>query len=447
MNLPAHVRQCIDALEEAGYSAYAVGGCVRDWLLGLTPHDFDLCTSALPEQICQVFAHRELVLAGVKHGTVGVIFPGEVVEITTYRTEGGYSDSRHPDWVRFVDRVEDDLSRRDFTVNAMAWSPTRGLKDPFGGAQDLKAGVLQTVGTAADRFREDALRILRGVRFAARFRLQPEQQTYDAMLQLAPLMDSLARERVYSELCKLLLWATDRDLLHYAPMITQVIPELAPALGFDQRSRYHAFDLYTHMAHVTASVPRELTLRWAALLHDVGKPATFTLDDQGQGHFYGHARESARLADQILHRLKAPTALREQVVELIERHMTPLLPQRKLLRRQLSRMGTEQVLNLLALQEADMGSKGADPDADLFRQLRLLIDQLLEEDACLTLRDLAVNGKDLMALGIPPGKQLGQCLQWLLDGVLDEALPNDKATLLEAAKSFLTAEEVSHETV
>ena len=436
MNLPAHVRRCIDALEEAGHSTYAVGGCVRDWLLGLTPHDFDLCTSALPEQIRQVFSDRELVLAGLKHGTVGVIFPEDVVEITTYRTEGGYADSRHPDWVRFVDRVEDDLARRDFTVNAMAWSPTRGLKDPFGGAEDLKAGVLRTVGTAEARFREDALRILRGVRFAARFRLQPEQQTYEAMQKLAPLMESLARERVYSELCKLLLWATDEDLLRYAPVITQVIPELAPAVGFDQHCRYHAYDLYTHIAHVTASVPRELTLRWAALLHDVGKPATFTLDDQGQGHFYGHARESAGLADQILRRLKAPTALREQVVELIDQHMTPLLPQRKLLRRRLSRMGTEQVLNLLALQEADMGSKGTDPDEDPFRQLRLLIDELLDEDACLTLRDLAVNGKDLMALGIPSGKELGKCLQSLLDAVLDEALPNEKAALLEAAKAF-----------
>ena len=440
MNLPLYVRACMDALEASGYSAYAVGGCVRDWLLGLTPHDFDLCTSALPEQMQQVFAHRELVLAGLKHGTVGVICPEGVVEITTYRTEGGYTDSRHPDWVRFVDRVEDDLARRDFTVNAMAWSPSRGLKDPFGGAGDLQQGVLRAVGDPQERFREDALRILRGARFAARFRMQPEQKTYEAMIQLAPLMDGLARERVYSELCKLLMAATNEDLLRYEPIITQVIPELKSAVGFDQHSRHHAYDLYTHITHVTASVPKELSLRWAALLHDVGKPETFTRDEQGSGHFYGHAQEGAKLADQILRRLKAPTDLREQVVELVEQHMTPLLPQRKVLRRRLSRLGVQQVQRLLELQEADMGSKGTglhSEETEHFRQLRILLDRILEEDACLTLRDLAVNGHDLMQLGIPAGKELGKCLQRLLDAVLDEALPNEKEPLLEAAKGFL----------
>lgn len=436
MRLPAYVLGCIDALEKAGFSAYAVGGCVRDQLLGLEPQDFDLCTSALPEQTQQVFCDRDLVLSGLKHGTVGVIFPEGVVEITTYRTEGGYTDSRHPDWVRFVDRVEEDLARRDFTVNAMAWSPSRGLKDPFGGAEDLKQGVLRTVGNPTDRFREDALRVLRGARFATRYRLQPEDRTYEAMLQLAPLMEGLARERVFSELCKLLMRAEGEDLLRYAPIVTQVIPELKPALGFDQHSRYHAYDLYTHIAYVTASVPRELSVRWAALLHDVGKPATFTQDEQGQGHFYGHAKEGARLANEILLRLKAPTALREQVVTLVEQHMTPLLPQRKVLRRRLSRMGPQQLKLLLALQEADMGSKGTEPSEEQFCQVRQMIDELLSEEACLNLKDLAVNGHDLMLLGIPAGKELGQCLQALLDAVLDETLPNEKEALMEAAKDI-----------
>ena len=335
-----------------------------------------------------------------------------------------------------MDRVEEDLARRDFTVNAMAWSPSRGLKDPFGGAEDLKQGVLRTVGNPTDRFREDALRILRGARFAARYRLQPEDRTYEAMLQLTPLMDGLARERVFSELCKLLMRAEGEDLLRYAPIVTQVIPELKPALGFDQHSRYHAYDLYTHIAYVTAAVPRELPVRWAALLHDVGKPATFSRDEQGQGHFYGHAQEGAALANEILLRLKAPTALREQVVTLVEQHMTPLLPQRKVLRRRLSRMGQQQLKLLLALQEADMGSKGADPSAEQFCQVRQMIDELLAEEACLNLKDLAVNGHDLMLLGIPAGKALGQCLQGLLDAVLDEKLPNEKEALLEAARDM-----------
>lgn len=441
MILPPYVRSCIDALETAGYSAYAVGGCVRDHLLGLEPHDFDLCTDARPEQMCQVFQKYDLVLAGLKHGTVGVIFPEGVVEITTYRTEGGYTDSRHPDWVRFVDRIEDDLARRDFTVNAMAWSPTRGLKDPFGGAEDLKLGILRTVGNPEDRFREDALRILRGTRFAAKYRLHPEKQTYAAMLRLAPLMDELARERVFSELCKLIMSSDTEDLLRYEPVITQVIPELAPAVGFDQHSRYHAYDLYTHIAHVTASVPGELSLRWAALLHDVGKPATFTRDHQGVGHFYGHAQAGAKLANDILRRLKAPTALREQVVELIELHMTPVPAQRNVVRRRLSHFGPERLELLLRLQEADLSSKGtgvpSQTEAEHFQQVRSLMAQLLEEEACFSLRDLAVNGHDLIQLGIPSGKALGSCLQSLLDAVMDETLPNEKEALLEAAKGFL----------
>ena len=442
MNIPSYVRGCIDALEKAGHSAYAVGGCVRDHLLGLEPHDYDLCTDALPDRIREIFADHELVLAGLKHGTVSVIFPEDLVEITTFRTEGDYADSRHPGWVRFVDRVEDDLARRDFTINAMAWSPSGGLKDPFGGAEDMKKGLLRTVGCPEDRFREDALRILRGARFAAKYRLQPEEQTYCAMIQLAPLMEGLARERVFTELCKLLTAATAEDLLRYAPIITQAIPELKPALHFDQHSRHHAYDLYTHIAHVTAAVPEELPLRWAALLHDVGKPATYTLDEQGQGHFYGHAQEGARLADQILFRLKAPTALREQVVELIALHMTPLLPQRKVLRRRLSGLGAEQLLRLLQLQEADLSSKGTgvpDPEEiEHFQNLRSMTLQLLEEETCLTIRDLAVNGYDLMQLGIPAGKELGKCLQRLLDTVLDELLPNERETLLEAARTFLS---------
>ena len=440
MKLPDYVSSCIDALEAAGYSAYLVGGCVRDQMLGLAPHDFDLCTSALPEQIRTVFADRELVLAGLKHGTVGVIFPEDVVEITTFRTEGGYADGRHPDWVRFVNRVEEDLARRDFTVNAIAWSPTRGLKDPFGGAEDLKEGILRAVGDPEQRFREDALRILRGARFAAKYRLEPEAQTYEAMIRLTPLMDELARERVLSELCNLIAMSDAEHLLRYAPIITQVIPELAPTVGFDQHSQYHAYDLFTHIAHVTAAVPRELSVRWAALLHDVGKVATFTLDDRGQGHFYGHAQAGVRLADQILRRLKAPNELRENVTKLIELHMTPLPAQRNVLRRRLSSLGPQKLEWLLQLQEADLSSKGTGvptpEETAHFAQLRSMIAQLLEENACLSLKDLAVNGRDLMQLGIPSGKELGKCLQSLLDAVLDEKLPNEREALLQGAKEL-----------
>ena len=434
MFLPPNIQNCIDLLEAAGFSAYAVGGCVRDACLGLQPHDYDLCTGALPAQTEAVFRDFRLVLAGEKHGTVTVITEDGPVEITTFRTEGGYRDNRHPDWVKFVPDIEGDLARRDFTVNAMAYSPTRGFADPFGGREDLRNHVLRAVGDPEARFREDSLRILRGVRFAARFGLTPEEHTMQAMLSQAGLMENLARERVFEELCKLLLVAKAEDITRFAPILAAVIPELAPMIGFDQRSPHHAYDLITHTAHVVEGVPPTLPLRWAALLHDTGKVKTFTLDATGRGHFYGHAKDSAAIADDILRRLKAPTALREEVVPLIGRHMTRLQPDRKLLRRQVSKYGFPMVEAQLALQQADMGSKGTveDDGSAVFAEVRQLLADLKAEDACLSLKDLAVNGNDLMALGFQ-GRAIGACLNRLLELVVEERLPNKKEALLAFA--------------
>ena len=436
MILPDYVTQCVDALENAGFAAYAVGGCVRDACLGLEPYDFDLCTSALPEQTEAVFADRKLVLAGKKHGTVGVITAFGVVEITTFRTEGEYRDNRHPEWVEFVPNVEDDLARRDFTVNAMAWSPKRGFADPFGGREDLENKLLRAVGDPVQRFREDSLRILRGVRFAVRYGLAVEPATENAMRTQAYLMDNLARERVFEELCKLLPLVRAEDVIRFAPILAAVIPELEPLIGFDQRSPHHAYDLYTHVAHVVEGVPGDLALRWAALLHDVGKIPTFTQDETGRGHFYGHAGVGAEMADAVLHRLKAPTALREQVVLLIGKHMTKLEPEKKNLRRWLGRLGGETIDQLLILQEADMGSKGTGKLEGMgqFSRIRELLEEIRQENACLSLKDLAVNGHDLMALGLS-GKEIGRCLNGLLEQVLDENLPNEKEALLNFVKT------------
>lgn len=435
MKLPQTIVTILDTLENHGFAAYVVGGCVRDSLLGLTPADFDLCTSALPEQMEQVFAGQRLVLAGEKHGTVGVCTDTGVVEITTFRTEGDYRDSRHPDWVRFVGDVEQDLARRDFTVNAMAYSPTRGFADPFGGRQDLENKILRAVGAPEKRFREDALRILRGVRFAVRYGLTVEPETRRAMDDQAGGLDSLSRERVFEELSKLLPLVTGADLLEFASIMGAAIPEMAPTIGFDQHSPHHAYDLYTHVAYVTGAVPGELTVRWAALLHDIGKVSTFTRDETGRGHFYGHAPAGAELAAQVLLRLKAPTRLRHQVVELIGAHMTRLQPEKKLLRRQLSRLGWEQLERELELQQADMSSKGtAEPgNLEIFPEIRRMLEEIRREDSCLKVTDLAVNGEDLMALGYQ-GRQIGTCLHWLLEQVLEETLPNDRQALLLAAK-------------
>ena len=440
MQLPEAVLSCINILEDNGHSAYAVGGCVRDSLLGLTPHDYDLCTSAAPEQICQLFAQHKLVRSGEKHGTIGVVIADQVYEITTFRTEGGYSDSRHPDWVKFVSSVKEDLARRDFTVNAIAYSPFRGYIDPFGGQKDLQAHILRTVGDANCRFREDALRILRGIRFAVRFQLTIEEETFNAMLRCAPLMDELARERIFSELCKLLPLVSAGDLIRFTPILTQIIPELAPAVGFRQHNPHHAYDVYTHTAQAVEAAPPDLPVRLAALLHDIGKPSTFTVDENGEGHFYGHAKVSAEIASDILLRLKAPTTLRSQVVFLIEHHMTPLEPDKKLLCRRLGKYGDAAVGQLLALQKADAIATGVDTDkaSQAFSRVEMLLGQLRHEDTCLTVKDLAVNGNDLLSLGVEPGPHIGACMAFLLNLVHDEILQNTKEDLLPAAQQFFS---------
>ena len=428
MYIPNSVLELIHQLEEAGFETWVVGGCVRDHLMGNVPHDYDCCTAAEPEQMQALFADRQLVLAGLKHGTVGVVTEAGVVEITTFRTEGGYLDSRHPDWVKFVRDVKEDLARRDFTVNAMAYSPRRGLCDPFGGQADLKNGLLRAVGDPVLRFREDALRILRGLRFAARFGFEIEEATRTAMHTEIAGLDTLARERVLTELEGFLLAATARDILDGAELLLRVIPELAPQLGFDQKNPHHEHDIFTHTAMVVERAPKEPILRMAALLHDLGKVDTFFLDEKGVGHFYGHAGLGAKMAEDILRRLKCSNALREEVVWLIAHHMDRFPCEEKSARRCLSKHGLPRMERLTLLQMADFGGKVDDGDLDEW--LRLLQEVDTREGA-LTLKTLAVKGKDLIGLGIAPGKQVGALLNRLLDLVLAGELPNDREALLE----------------
>lgn len=433
--LPEGIAACLRALEAAGFPAYLVGGCVRDSLMGITPQDYDLCTAAKPEQTAAVFQNIPQDLTGMRHGTVKLLLPEGYVEITTFRREGPYRDNRRPDWVEFVPDIGEDLARRDFTVNAIAWSPTRGYADPFGGMADIRAGVLRCVGEPERRFREDALRILRGIRFAARFRLRVEEGTMEAMGSLAFLTDNLARERVYEEVTGFLLRAEAEDILRFAPILTRVIPELAPTVGFDQHSPHHAYDVFTHTARVAGAVLPEPAPRWAALLHDIGKVPCFTQDENGRGHFKGHAQVSARMAEEALKRLHAPASVRETAVWLIDHHMTVLQPELPQLRRSLSRYGRERLELLLSLQEADMKGKGTGEHENSSRcpRVRELLSQLEQEEGRLTLRSLAVNGNDLMELGYQ-GRQIGQKLNALLEQVLEGTLPNEKTALLGAAE-------------
>jgi len=439
VNIPAYVTELMDQLEYRGYEAWAVGGCVRDHALGIEPHDFDLCTNAHPHEIQAAFPGYELVLAGVKHGTVGVVTESGVVEITTFRAEGDYTDSRHPGWVEFVPELRQDLMRRDFTINAMAYSPKRGWQDPFGGLEDLKAKRLRCVGEPRQRFQEDALRILRGARFAARFGLEIEESTWNAMLSTAHLMDALARERVFEELCKLICHTDGPMLCKLAPILAHAIPELKPMIGFDQHSPHHAHDVFTHTAWVVHRVSPEPVIRMAALLHDVGKPSTFSIDDIGRGHFTGHAKVGEAMADEILLRLKAPTEFRQTVTWLIGMHMAFYQPTRKGVRSVLSRYGEEKLLMLNELHRADLLGKDAEDVSVRLEELNrveAMIRQVQEEEGRMSLKKLVVKGGDLMELGIPAGPHMGAILDHLLMDVIFEELPNAPEPLLAQAKVY-----------
>ena len=411
MYIPGPVLELMDRLEGRGFECWAVGGCVRDHLMGIRPHDYDCCTAATPEEMLEIFADRQLVLAGLKHGTVGVVTDFGVVEITTFRTEGGYADSRHPDWVKFVRDLKEDLARRDFTVNA------------------LKRGLLRAVGDPVRRFREDALRILRGLRFAARFGFDIEESTRAAMHTEIAGLDALARERVMTELEGFLVAASARDLINAGEILCRCIPELAPTVGFDQKNPHHDHDIFTHTALVLERVPREPALRFAALLHDIGKPGSFSVDEMGVGHFLGHASLGAELADGILHRLKASNAIREEVLFLIKHHMDRWPCEEKAARRCLSRHGLQKMERLTLLQMADFGGDAGDPELEAWLALLRTIAQREGE---LTLKTLAVSGRDLMALGMAPGPALGQTLNGLLARVLAGELPNERQALLDA---------------
>ena len=440
MYIPEYVQNLMDRLENAGFQAWAVGGCVRDDALGITPHDYDLCTSALPEQTKELFSDHGMFLAGLKHGTVSVITEVDVVEITTFRTEGDYSDNRHPGWVKFVPTIEEDLSRRDFTINAMAYSPVRGYADPFGGLEDLKRKQLKAVGDPVQRFQEDSLRILRGARFAARFGMEIEEQTLRAMFSQGFLMDGLARERVFSELTKFFTLASAELIVQMEPLLTQVIPELGKCVGFDQKNPHHVYDVFTHMAVVTGKLPQEPTLRFAGILHDIGKPDTMSIDEQGRGHFYDHARVSAELAGDILHRLKAPTAFREDVVWLVSHHMSLYSTETKSVRKALSRHGIERLRRLTVLQKADMGGKGRGGKNDRRNQIDEFLrkaEAMAEREGETTLKALAVKGGDLLAIGYPQNAELGKALNRLLEAVIGEEAKNEKVALLALAKQWL----------
>lgn len=442
VDIPAPVRDILETLEAAGHRAWCVGGCVRDALLGRAPEDWDVTTAARPEETMALFGDRA-VPTGLRHGTVTVRTAAGGVEVTTLRRDGAYRDHRRPESVTFTDSLEEDLRRRDFTVNAMAADLAGDLYDPLGGRADLAAGVLRCVGDPDRRFDEDALRILRGLRFAAQLGFAIHPDTAAAIHRNRELLGDIAPERIWTELKKLVTGTQAAEVLRAYPDVIGVFwPEVLPMVGFDQRNRHHCHDVWEHTLHALAAVPPEADLRLTVLLHDIGKPNCFTVDEKGQGHFYGHPAESARLAGEMLRRLRADNATTETVVRLVTWHDKNIPRTRSGVARALGKLGERDLRRLLDVKWADNLAQAPEYRAvqGEIDKAEAILDQLLAEGACVSLRQLAVTGRDLLALGLS-GPAVGRILRTLLDAVLDETLPNQRAALLAAARNYKESEE------
>ena len=429
--IPEYVKNVLRRLENAGYEAWCVGGCVRDLHLGRTPQDWDVTTSALPEETMEVFGDSALP-TGLKHGTVTVKVDGKAVEVTTYRRDGDYLDHRRPESVSFTTSLEEDLLRRDFTVNAMAMDLREQLRDPYGGLTDLEAGILRCVGDAERRFDEDALRILRGLRFSACLGFSIEPQTAAAIHKKKNLLRIIAVERIWVELAKLLTGSDAvRVLREYVDVFGVFWPELLDMVGLDQKNRHHVYDVWEHTLHALEHTEQELVLRCSVLLHDVGKPGCMTIDENGVGHFYGHPAVSATLAEDMLRRLKVDNDTREMVVQQVAWHDRYIPRTDQGLRRALRDLGEPALRRLLAVKRADNLAQapecyGIQAEIDKAEQI---MEHLLAKDACFSLKQLAVSGRDLMALGAV-GPVVGAGLELLLDAVIDEQVENTREALL-----------------
>ncbi len=442
MQLPQPVLSLIYRLRSAGFPTYAVGGCVRDALLGLEPHDWDLCTSASPDQMRAVFTGERIAETGLRHGTLTVLIDHVPYEITTFRTDGEYTDHRRPDSVTFVADVREDLARRDFTVNAMAYAPDTGLVDCFGGREDLSARLIRCVGDSEYRFREDALRILRALRFAAVYDFEIEENTARALRALKDTLTLVAAERIRTELLKLLCGpAAGRILRGFPEVFAVLIPALAPMIGYDQNNHHHSYDLWEHTVRALEGVPPEPDLRLAMLLHDTGKPRACVTDRRGESHFPGHQAISAEIAEEVTAALRCDAASAEHVCKLVRYHDFPIRKadgtpnlDRAFLLRQLHRFGEQDLRALFIIHAADRTATGYSPperEAARLAERMAALDAVLADQPCFTLRDLAVNGNDLLALGLR-GKAVGETLEALLEKVMDGALPNEREALLDS---------------
>lgn len=440
MDMPKNVDTAINLLQSAGFEAYAVGGCVRDSLLGKTPNDWDITTSAKPEDMKSVFADFHCIDTGIKHGTVTVVIDGEPLEITTFRLDGEYEDNRHPKSVTFTSDLGADLGRRDFTVNAMAYSKKTGTVDLFDGQNDLKNKIIRCVGDPDRRFNEDALRILRALRFASALDFEIEEKTAQSLLKNCALLGNISEERIAKELLKLVCGkGAKRILTDFAPVLFEILPELQPMYKNSHDNPHHCYDIYEHTLIAVESIDPEPTLRFAMLLHDCGKPAVKKFDENGVAHFYGHQRISAEISAQILARLKVSNKFRDEILFLVSNHdRWELYENTEKMPRYLSKFGLDGVLKLLKVMRADVLAQSPEYRyrLDQIADAEEIAKNLAAQKPCLSLSELQINGRTLMDIGIPQGRKLGAVLAQLLDEVIDGVTKNTQEALTTRAREI-----------
>lgn len=441
INIPEDANELIHTLQNNGHSAYIVGGCVRDSILGRTPHDYDICTSATPSEMLEIFKDRKIIETGLQHGTVTVVMNGEPYEITTYRIDGIYSDNRRPDTVTYTDKLVEDLRRRDFTINAMAYNDAEGLIDPFNGMEDIKYKKISCVGCAEDRFGEDALRILRAIRFAAQLEFTIMPGTGWEIHKQYKNLENISIERINSEFCKI---ASSDDfcveLLLYKDVFSLFIPELKDMFDFPQNNPWHIWDVFGHTVHAVEYCDSDdLVVRLAVFFHDFGKPHSYQDGEDGIRHFKGHGKVSADMTDSIMKRLRFDNETRNNVVELVYYHDATFEVGKKYVKRWLNKIGEKQFRRLLEVRKADIKGKKAEYDQkriEKVNNIENIIAEVIQENECFSLKDLAINGKDLMSIGYKTGKELGNTLNTLLYMVIDGDCPNEKERLLQEAESL-----------
>lgn len=441
--MPEKAKYIIDTITAAGFEAYVVGGCVRDSILGRIPQDWDITTSARPEHIKALFPRT--IDTGLQHGTVTVLLEREGFEVTTYRIDGKYEDSRHPTEVIFTPSLEEDLRRRDLTINAMAYNDEKGLVDIYGGLEDIQARVVRCVGNPLERFEEDALRILRAIRFAAQLGYHIEEETRDAIRQLAPSLKNISAERIQTELVKLIT-SPHPDYLRdaYDCGLTKVfLPEFDLIMETEQNHPHHCYSVGEHTLRALTEVEQDKILRLAVLFHDIGKPATLTRDDQGITHFHGHAQVGADITREILRRLKFDNDTVSGVCKLVLYHDygNDLEPDMRLLRRMVNRIGEDAFPGLFQVKRADILAQSdylRREKLEKLQQWQQLHQELQENGQCVSLKTMAVTGSDLIRLGMKPGRELGEVLQKLLELVLEEPERNTRDFLLARAEEMLS---------